>query len=139
MNALIIAAAILIAAGLLISAILWFRHPGSGNSEYVTVAELQARLEDEHGHPEQVPEHDHRAGTAAEEASEDRAPDTADSATNGAATSPAVPPGDSPATQAKAAEAEPGTGNVAEEAGNSAAAETTGPGPERPAREDTPG
>lgn len=142
MNALIIAAAILIAVGLLISLILWVRHPGSGNSDYVTVAELQARLEDEHGHPEQAPEPDHRAGTAAGETSEEQAPDTPGSTANEAVSRPAVPAGDSPATQVSTAEEDSGIDNVAEEAGDSPAteaAETAGAGLERPATEDTPG
>ncbi|MGW0183092.1 hypothetical protein [Nocardia sp. NPDC003345] len=48
MDAWIIVAVVLVAAGLLVSLFVWWRNPGSGNSEYVTVAELQARLDHEH-------------------------------------------------------------------------------------------
>lgn len=54
MNALIIVAIVLVALGLLITVILWLRTPGSAESEYVTVAELQARLEHEHEPDEQA-------------------------------------------------------------------------------------
>ncbi|MGW5388062.1 hypothetical protein [Nocardia sp. NPDC003963] len=46
-NALIIVAIALVAVGLLITVILWLRTPDAAESEYVTVAELRARLEDE--------------------------------------------------------------------------------------------
>lgn len=48
MDAWIIVAVVLVAAGLLVSLFVWWRNPGSGNSEYVTVAELQARLDHEY-------------------------------------------------------------------------------------------
>lgn len=51
MDALIIVAVVLVVAGLLVSVILWLRNPGPADTEYVTVAELQARLEHEHDEP----------------------------------------------------------------------------------------
>ncbi|WP_063128083.1 hypothetical protein [Nocardia fusca] len=47
MNALIILAVALVAVGLLITLVLWLRAPHSAESEYVTVAELRARLDNE--------------------------------------------------------------------------------------------
>ncbi|WP_328387929.1 hypothetical protein [Nocardia sp. NBC_00416] len=81
MNALIILAVALIAIGLLVSVFLWWRSPDSGESEYVTVAELQARLEHE-GEPIEQPtagessdDQDRpRTGDAHESANADDAP-----------------------------------------------------------------
>ncbi|WP_459547844.1 hypothetical protein [Nocardia sp. X0981] len=122
MNALIIVAVVLIAVGLLISLALWFRHPRAGSSEYVTVAELQARLEDEHGHPEQ-------------------APDTAGPTTDDAGPGPMRPAEDSPAAPASTEDEEPTIGNVPEETGDNAAAESAaaGSGPDQEASEETSG
>lgn len=127
MNALIIAAAALIAAGLLISVILWFRNPGAGNSEYVTVAELQARLEDEYEHPEQAAR---RPGTADEEVAE-QVPDTAEPAANEPAPHPTPPAGNPPVTKAETEH--PGIEDETEAAGDTAAtAAEPEPGPRRP-------
>ncbi len=65
MDALIIVAVVLVVAGLLVSVILWLRNPGSAGTEYVTVAELQARLEHEQDEPEETAE---PAGTEPPEA-----------------------------------------------------------------------
>jgi hypothetical protein len=46
-NALIILAVALVAVGLLVTLVLWLRAPHSAESEYVTVAELRARLDNE--------------------------------------------------------------------------------------------
>jgi hypothetical protein len=62
-NALIILAVALVAVGLLITLVLWLRAPHSAESEYVTVAELRARLDNEQEPTEEEP---------AEEPGEDR-------------------------------------------------------------------
>ncbi|GGL29668.1 hypothetical protein [Nocardia jinanensis] len=75
-NAWIIVAVALVAAGLLISVILWLRTPGSGESEYVTVAELRARLE-----------HEQEPDDQAEHTDEREQPETDESAAESAETS----------------------------------------------------
>lgn len=74
MNALIIVAIVLVAVGLLITVTLWLRSPDSAESEYVTVAELQARLEHEQEPGEQAaaerPEERDRAETGTPSAEE---------------------------------------------------------------------
>ncbi|MGW1743771.1 hypothetical protein ACWCPQ_33805 [Nocardia sp. NPDC001965] len=76
-NALIIMAIVLVAVGLLITVILWLRTPDSADSEYVTVAELQARLEHEQEPEEQAEagEPDEQADTAGTTEPERTAPD----------------------------------------------------------------
>ncbi|NUP28896.1 MAG: hypothetical protein HOQ44_19800 [Nocardia sp.] len=79
MNALIIVAIVLVAVGLLITVILWLRTPDTADSEYVTVAELQARLEHEQEPEEQAAagEPDEQADTAGTTEPERTAPDDA--------------------------------------------------------------
>ncbi|WP_157106103.1 hypothetical protein [Nocardia sienata] len=71
MNALIILAVALVAVGLLITVVLWLRAPHSAESEYVTVAELRARLENEQERGEEEEPEERGEEVAAEEADGD--------------------------------------------------------------------
>lgn len=130
MNALIILAVALVAVGLLITLVLWLRAPHSAESEYVTVAELRARLENEQESAEaetaEEPgeEHPETGGTgAAPEPSNEAGRPAAAVVTppTSADSRPGVPP---------TAESTPGTGGTEPEA--------TGPPAKEPGAEPPP-
>ncbi|MEU1983363.1 hypothetical protein [Nocardia sp. NPDC019395] len=107
-DALIIVAVVLVAAGLLASVLLWLRKPGSPESEYVTVAELQARLEHEQDIPEESREPGDRPAEAAGPSQDVAATDEPESATESAtATEPAA--ATEPEATAQPTSAEPET------------------------------
>jgi cytoskeletal protein RodZ len=80
-NALIILAVALVAVGLLITLVLWLRAPHSAESEYVTVAELRARLDNEQEPTEEE--------TAEEETGEEPGEDRPETGGTGAIPEPA--------------------------------------------------
>ncbi|MEV3961975.1 hypothetical protein AB0M34_13930 [Nocardia sp. NPDC050193] len=128
-NALIILAVALVAVGLLITLVLWVRAPHSAESEYVTVAELRARLENEQESAEEETaeepgeEQPETGGTGA-------APEPADEPGRPAAAvvTPPTSTGDGPEVP-PAAESTPGTGGTEPEASGRPAKE---PGAEPP-------
>jgi cytoskeletal protein RodZ len=119
-DALIIVAVVLVAAGLLASVFLWLRKPGSPETEYVTVAELRARLEHEHD----VPGESDEAGDKSSEVLEP-SPEPA-TTTEPDSTAPEPATAGEPATTTPATPTEPG---VPTEPGAAAEPATTG-GPE---------
>lgn len=150
MNALIILAVALVAVGLLITLVLWLRAPHSAESDYVTVAELRARLENEQEPVEQeAAEEEPTEAETAEEPGEDRpetggtgaAPEPVDDAGRPAAavvtppTATGAGPEIPPTTEATpgAGGAEPGApGGTAKDAGAEPPPETEAAG--RPAK-----
>lgn len=131
MNALIILAVALVAVGLLITLVLWLRAPHSAESEYVTVAELRARLENE----QEPTEEEATEEGADEEPGEDR-PET------GAGSEPAAEDGRPAAavvTPPTSTDAGPGVPPAADSTPRTGGAEpgvsgrtAEKPGPERP-------
>lgn len=129
MNALIILAVALVAVGLLVTLVLWLRAPHSAESDYVTVAELRARLENEQEPAE---------AEAAEEPGEDqpetgrtgRGPEAADDAGRPAAAVVTPPTSTDAGPTRPAAETTPDTGGAETEGSGRPAEE---PGAEPPA------
>ncbi|MET8798926.1 hypothetical protein ABZV91_21260 [Nocardia sp. NPDC004568] len=129
-NAWIILAVALVAVGLLITLVLWLRAPHSAESEYVTVAELRARLENEQEPAdEEVTEQE-----AAEEPGEHR-PDTGGTEAGADSAAAAGRPAAAVVTPPTATDAGPEVPPAGKSASGTGDAEPTGHG--RTAKEPT--
>ncbi|WP_063037407.1 hypothetical protein [Nocardia grenadensis] len=130
-NALIILAVALVAVGLLVTLVLWLRTPHSAESEYVTVAELRARLENEQEPTE-------------EEVTEEPGADQPETGGTGAGPEPADEAGHSAAavgTPPTSPDAEPEVRTAADSTPDTGGAEagTSGRPAEKPGAQPPPG